>query len=170
MVVATVCERHEESGISYRSHLGEKPFRFERSFGPETTPANLRNGCRSSRRACSRLSRIICPRGKPDRLAAAASQSLKSSGKRTVIALRIYSDCNTSRFFVRTGGEGCKPATTPPRSDADPAPPGRARFRGPARRPYPPPLRALPSPSQGGPNRAAGWKDRPAVWYSGRAA
>ena len=44
MMVVSVSECNQKAGVGYTVHFLEKPFRAERSGGPEILPAKRRNG------------------------------------------------------------------------------------------------------------------------------
>jgi len=94
ILVLPVCERDEKTRYRRCPYLFEKLLRVERSRGPSIDPARRRNDCFSRRRASSRLSRMIRPRGTPDSRETSSSHPARSSGSRMVIVLLICSECN----------------------------------------------------------------------------
>ena len=73
----------------------KQPVREERSAGPAIFPASFMKGRTSAPRARSNCSRMILPCETPIVAAVASNHSARSSGSRTVIVLRICSECNT---------------------------------------------------------------------------
>ena len=95
VLISPVSESDKEAGIGDTLHLLEKPFRDERSAGPDTFPARRRNGRVSTCRAFSSCSRMIFPWDTPVLAAVASSHSARSSGRRMVSVLRICPECKT---------------------------------------------------------------------------
>jgi hypothetical protein len=68
--VIGVRKRHQEARIGDALHGRENPFRPERSRAPRTLPASLmKDGAAPPSRAFSSCSRMMRPRGTPERLA-----------------------------------------------------------------------------------------------------
>jgi hypothetical protein len=83
--VVGVCERDQESSICDALHGRENPFRAERSRAPRTLPASLMNdGSAPLSRAFSSCSRMMRPRGMPERFEAWSSHAASSFVRRIV--------------------------------------------------------------------------------------
>ena len=115
VLILPITEGHEEARIGNRFHLREKPFRVDRFAGPATAPASRRNGFFSDVRAFASSSRMMRPLGTPVLRDVSSSHCARSSGRRTVIVLPIYVECNTAqeKAWRIHNGHRCDARATP---------------------------------------------------------
>src|SRR2546426_11548930 len=114
MHVTTICERHQETGISNAGHLVEKPLRCDRSAGPRTVPARRINffAFSSPCRARARCSRMSFPWEMPIRLAVSSSQVANSFVIRKVIVWPIRQKHKHNGQFVNQAAQLQTPRTS----------------------------------------------------------
>src|SRR5579859_3765632 len=88
IMVSSIAESHEETGVGNSPHVKEKPFRFDSPEVPSTAPARRMKERLLELLAFSSSSRTMRPCGTPVFRAVARSHSARSSGRRTEIVLR----------------------------------------------------------------------------------